>query len=543
MDYLLKPVMTVVCSGGLALALGVVARFVASGAMFSCLHSGFNRLQQVLTCMKGPVADDEVLSLVRERLQKQVLRSLLILFHVLCFAMLPKTASVLRELLLEGQCQAMDLLPVMLQGYCATVALVPSLITVRTVDGLCSVPVLLSVATILIKDSPEAYRKYMWDSMCTLIVVIMVRRTVATPTRPLFFLAALLQQLSLLFQQIQYPEADWRIFIGAMALCLMTFLSARLVDRGLVNVMACSLQVQGMQELHGAACALLRSCCDVVVELDCEGAITNNARSLGCFLLRDGGPGLQGTPLADLIVDEVDQVALSKRLFAPRPTEAQMAETMHASMRDGNNSLLRCELLWFHYRRLNGDLNCMVGIREFSDTATEKCMAAEDSRVEALASRDRTEVSEGPTLFNSGMAKAVLDSTQPGLPLKCLSTAFCAQLGPLPRNARLLDYVRHPEAFETWLKLSISAAVHGIGGPEDEKVTLLLPQGRLQITARCGLVKTMGDEEQEPETMDLSSVCIVFQEVKFRQKRGNFRKRTGFSSETSEARLEARVSL
>eukprot|EP00409_Alexandrium_fundyense_P006203 CAMPEP_0195041536 /NCGR_PEP_ID=MMETSP0347-20130606/836_1 /TAXON_ID=2932 /ORGANISM="Alexandrium fundyense, Strain CCMP1719" /LENGTH=103 /DNA_ID=CAMNT_0040068597 /DNA_START=114 /DNA_END=421 /DNA_ORIENTATION=- len=78
------------------------------------------------------------------------------------------------------------------------------------------------------------------------------------------------------------------------------------------------LEIQTAKELLSAACALLRSCCDVVVELDCRGIIASPAMDLGSFLLRGTGRKMQGRKLADLMSNAEDRQAFSDRLGAPR---------------------------------------------------------------------------------------------------------------------------------------------------------------------------------------------------------------------------------
>lgn len=296
--------------------------------------------------------------------------------------------------------------------------------------------------------------------------------------------------------------------VGITAECI----GAHMLERSLEASMLNTLQLEEVKEIHSAACAIMRSCCEVVVELDAEGVITSPTRELGSFLLRETAPGL--THLADLIVHDDERSLFSHRLGSHRLRQIGLAENMQVSMRDACGNLLRLELLWFQFHRWDGTVSYMVGLREFKPFSMEPAAREATGPVRA-ASASSTSLPETASVTSSSVegtaAMAIIDCSgrRPGCPIRGLNDEFCMRIGRLPLNEPLDSYVTQAEEFVNWTQAAVGNLMAGSQPVVPfHRVTLKMPQGHMR--AKCRIVSLVGQPGEEEADFDAYEVPVVF---------------------------------
>lgn len=518
----------------------------ATQALLACVR-------KARTCFKQARSTDEALLLVRERLKRQTVQHVTIYNQLLCFLFVPLTLTMFRSSVrddLEFETLLQEMLHGLTHATTLLIVLNPAVITERSIDAICSLPLLLSAASMW-PISGQFQDRVIGRGTLLLITNIMARRTCRTRLWPIYGIAILLFELAVVFS-VKRNMAEGHDFLGPVATwplvavvhmtgVLLLVLLSSVFDNAMEKILVNNMRLQDVQQLHSAANALLRSCCDVVVDLDSEGRIATPARDLGAFLLKDHC--LRGLKLTDFFTDYEDIDAFYAKLFAPRQEEATMAETMQVTVKDGYSSTLRLELFWFQFRRLNGQLNYMAGLREFSDYGKrQECRSegdmlreTEDSSQEetvrhnsntpvwnlrARALEDGFAVPETSSSSTGSFArsavqdtvpKVVLDCTQPAYPVRALSSGFCMRVGRLPRDAKLLEYMDDPDSFSAWLKMSLSSLKNGFGAPENQHVLLKMGHGRPAVAARCSLESPSEDEEEI--TVDMARIVVLFNDI------------------------------
>uniref|UniRef100_A0A7S1PVC4 Uncharacterized protein n=1 Tax=Alexandrium catenella TaxID=2925 RepID=A0A7S1PVC4_ALECA len=190
-----------------------------------------------------------------------------------------------------------------------------------------------------------------------------------------------------------------------------------------------------------------------------------------------------------------------------------MAEALHVRLRDADRNVLRAELLWFKFHRLDGQPRYMLGLREFDDTLAvsgrrpPRCRqcgsgaGGEDYGASGEESREdqsrEEEEGSGPSrsdscgaesadlqgLQEAQLAVVVVDCKRRDLLVKGYSSAFRLCLGRLPPGARLADLVEDGEAFADWARLAADADARGEDFP-DTRATLNMRRGPVHATCR-----------------------------------------------------------
>lgn len=394
--------------------------------------------------------------------------------------------------------------------------LAPTLLTARTFDFFYGMHMLFCCLMV----TPLTCRTQMMPALmrCNIMVILLtqVRRTLCHRGTSML-LVCNLAYTATTFATIMTNPQQARASVGLMQICLVfvaTIFAFQLED-GVLEMMTQSVQLQETQEMYAAACALLHSCCDIVVELNDEGIILSPAVDLGSYLLRSG-QSLQGFCLADLISDDADRSQFVKRLHAPRPKDVGLAESLPVRTRDGNNHVLSLELLWFQFRRTDSStvtqVHYMVGIREFSDgparpnrptqTTTEQGHYWDDytstANSQSLPETSSTSLAVDPAI-------AVVDGTRPGLPIQIVSPGFGTQIGCLPTGTQLCPLLQD-EGFPSWMQDSMNRLLNGMRARQ-RQVVLKMPQGRMRASCRVMEVGSGGED------FALDSVHLQFSSV------------------------------
>lgn len=279
-----------------------------------------------------------------------------------------------------------------------------------------------------------------------------------------------------------------------------------------------AVQLQVASEEKGAAWALLRSICDVVVELDEEGIVANQAADFASFLLR-GSTSLKGFRLSDLVTEE-DRERLEARLRAP--AQESLAENIPLSLRDGDGNRVKVEVLLLPFCHMGSQRRFLAGIRESSDgffcrrepghetasspheqrlgcghrTAAVPCTAL---GAESFALPETASIS--PSFEDPAAAVAAVDYLLPGMPVRRVSAGFCLRIGRLAPDSLLCNVVADPRALSQWVDL-VMVATRPV---PDHPVTLLMPQGPMR--AMCRVVENNGTDESSSEQC---LVCLSF---------------------------------
>lgn len=490
---------------GLLLVLSGLLRSIATGkcgVLLGCVATFFRELLP-----RERLEDQKMMSLVQERLWRQAARHVCSQRQVLGVCMLGPvlTLAMHRAMGLRPETTPLqDLCFFCLQAFFATSLPLPDMVTPRSLDFFCSIPLLGSAAMVSPWLCPPQAHGLAFSFGTTIATTsLLSRRTTPTPTRCLFFASLLLYKLSLMLTVLSRRERLAPAYFIPSAVCLLV---SRAIDRGVERTVIATLQQEHAEKLSAAGDAILRSCCDVVVELDAHGAVASTSRDLGSLLLRDGR-ALRGMPLVDLSVLQEERKVFQERLFAPVPDDAAMAESMHITVRDGNNSLLRLEVLWFRY----GDIwssGFLAGLRECEEQPLRALVA---SRVEDSVPEIMPINSDSSTGSVSRDPRIVLDCTQPGFPVQSVSSSFIMRMGRLPEGAMFVNQLQDPTAFEGWLKAGLLRQKRVKGGCK-QSVLLQMRIGKFLVRTQCYL-------EDIAEVVDLSHVALVFRCVQCRRSR------------------------
>eukprot|EP00413_Alexandrium_margalefii_P031148 CAMPEP_0204563202 /NCGR_PEP_ID=MMETSP0661-20131031/34173_1 /ASSEMBLY_ACC=CAM_ASM_000606 /TAXON_ID=109239 /ORGANISM="Alexandrium margalefi, Strain AMGDE01CS-322" /LENGTH=570 /DNA_ID=CAMNT_0051570739 /DNA_START=80 /DNA_END=1792 /DNA_ORIENTATION=- len=488
---------------------------------------------------------DEADHIVHEKMQRQKVSHVLISCQLAGVLLIPFTLNML-YLIATKQTRVhtlvQDVLHFAMFGMSIVVIARPSALSERTMD-MFYVYFSLCIALYL---TPWACRaEYMFEAvMCMNAAAISFtacRRSlpVCTATNAMITASA----CSLIWVHggdcVKRPGA----MIGMQAF-VMGFITicTQWLDRSVASTIRQGLEAQAAREVLSAATALLKSCCDIVVELDLEGTIIGAATDLGSFLLRGPQYSLQGTPLVDLMATEEDRIFFKGKLSEQWSSGSSLAEVRHVRMKDGNSEILQLELLWFQFRHLDQQLRYMVGLKEFSDPAVRRTPAGAAIPADAPATRGPASAGRqpGPVLEGAPLPPAVsradedaggsipeaasvvsalgappvlvtVDSTENSFPISKVSEEFCKRIGRVSPGQSLVAFLRGKEQFSAWLQVAIQTCVYEDESAPDCRLIFRMPQG--DMSATCRLLLTLEGEEDVP---DLKQITLSLFDIKRR---------------------------
>uniref|UniRef100_A0A7S1RF06 Uncharacterized protein n=1 Tax=Alexandrium catenella TaxID=2925 RepID=A0A7S1RF06_ALECA len=311
-----------------------------------------------------------------------------------------------------------------------------------------------------------------------------------------------------------------------MALALAILPCLHFLELGTEAAIRRGLEVNATKELLAAVTAVLKSCCDVVVELDSEGSIMSPAWDLGVFLLRGRSCNLQTTQFTNLLADEEEKSIFLKKLGTPKATDLGVAEALHLRMRDADGCLLQVEVFTCPFRHLNGQARNLVGVREslrMPASGTEAQLAhrhqqpntvaggvdptasSDDERAPSVASSQSNHSAQScssDTRDDPWAAMLIVDSTSDRLSICGCSPGFLVRVGRLAPTDGLMDVVKEAEDFAQWMKM---AAIYGADWPKS-RVTLNLRQGFVRATVGA-------THEEDDGSVDRKHVQLLFSKI------------------------------
>lgn len=346
----------------------------------------------------------------------------------------------------------------------------------------------------------------------------LIRRTNAENRIPVFLWANLIFLVSSFSAVVVHgPEAFSHAITAAFfqgAVVTVGMWAASVLEARIALTSRQRLELHQTQELHESACALLRSMCQCTVELDSEGLIICKEdgifpycdKDLGNLLFKGKGPVLKGLHLSDLMVDVEDKAVFRARLKEPQMRKQGRAEQMSCCLQGDGGEQHRLDLLWYEFKRNNGKRYFMTGIRDFSEQSGLR--AAGDGA--ALPDEPFSEPSPlgeclettSVTSQESGAAMIMVDCLTDGMPIKAVTPAFEAQLGPLTLQEPLVNYLVYPQLISRWLVKAAASQQ-----PHVRRVDLRLPGGR--VRAAC---KVLGRGIDAPSSKEehMSEVPLLF---------------------------------
>lgn len=512
----------IIVLGGITLSFVAtwLLRSLSTDAISSCFDTFKTATRNILCCHKRPSASDEVWLLVHERLKEEKLRLLRRLTKWLCAVFTPLTIWVIADSLQNLDAAPLKLLKlvhVVQHLLLAGLSLWPEFWTARNVNAVCVSLLLFSLLGLTPWSCPaELVTSQVLRALCFWAGVVLAR-----PGQTLFLVTCLLVPLSSWGALSLYFATSTQMSVIGSVVTIQTIwtIVSRSLERGAELAHLARLQCQDAEESHSAACALLRSCCDVVVDLNSEGAIKAGAQDLASYLMRGKRLGLHGLPLADLIVDDDDRMLFRDRLLAKHEDAGTtIGESMFISIRDGNDNVVRVEILWFRYHLCNAQqLNFKAGIRECFDAPEWGAMEAytrqpavlvQSCALEECVSTVETSCTSSSSMTYHQEAIAVLDCTRSGYPVQEVTPCFCRQIGPMAHDEPFTRCLRQPEAFGAWVRSAIFRAMNGDGCPARCRVLFKMPQG--DIRASCELVH----EGTTAFQADLNRIALRFLQMR-----------------------------
>eukprot|EP00439_Symbiodinium_sp_Y106_P035582 s363_g4.t1 len=152
-----------------------------------------------------------------------------------------------------------------------------------------------------------------------------------------------------------------------------------------------------------AASSLLQLTCDAVVELDEESGneawgralqdlrLTTPAHDLGAMLLRNRQTSsLLGKKFVDLVPTTTEAERAEEILRGKAASDEIAAQAFHTRLVDSCSSKFRTEVFHVQYRRLDGHLCHLIGLRDFTDQGSLAGRNAKDSTEEAEEPEEAT---------------------------------------------------------------------------------------------------------------------------------------------------------
>jgi len=289
-----------------------------------------------------------------------------------------------------------------------------------------------------------------------------------------------------------------------------------------------ALETSATKEALLAASALLRSYCDVIVEVDEEGLVASPCPALSSFLLHGTDRNLQGLRFDELLLHEEDKQLFLSMLQMSSLSNTGMAEAIHVRVRDGNGNILHLELLCFQFRHLDDQLRYMVGLREFSD-ASGSC---DQCRANDLVTTN-CEGSASPQATCDLEAVAVVDCRTEALMIKSVSSEFRMRIGRVPPQTRFGDIVTNGAKFRMWVQRSLNMLAYEGEQLPDCHVTFCMPQGRMDATCKilprqrgeesgdggAGVQLDDSNEEDDDSMADIEHVRLAFYNITPQHKR------------------------
>jgi len=462
---------------------------------------------------------------VQEELRKQKLDRFRTFCQILCVMVAPFTVNLMisiskREV--RGRTLAQDFVHLAEQGLAALIIVFPGALSQRTIDMFYAILVLGLAAYIapFISCSDFLIQSLIVVN-CILGLMTVVRGT-DTLIVPLLNLLVVISACCSIFRHGDDLAMQPQTAMSSQVLAGIILTGvAHVLEKGSQASMRQCLEMQSIKEKLSAACTLLRSCCDAVLELDREGTIACPAKDLGSFLQWGPGQRLQGRRLVDLMSNALDRQLFARRFGSTTLEGMSLADAAQVSMMDDYGNALRLELLWSHFRSPSGERRYMLCVRESGEPDQQQQDGKAEPEHAAGAALPKAP-SVSSNLPEEGPVVAVLDCSTDGFPITDLSTAFCTHVGRLPPAARLLHAARRSEraGLQAWLQEALCARAQKAGPPEDCRLTLRMPQGEMQVM--CSVLRderSQGaggkEEHQKSEAAgDLWQVCLLFYDIR-----------------------------
>jgi len=491
--------------------LVVVIWLLCSAARSSLCSNVVNALARIAHAVRSwkRAPADEVAVEAQKRDRKQKVLHMQRICKVMALLSLPiNLAKVFQCVRMDARPDtiAHDAVVFVLHSTLTVTLVLPRAVSWRTIDVVyCT---LVSCAALFVAPPPisDAHDDNLIShliGMNMIVAALAVARRDVYVVLPMNALFTLASGTSMWVHEGPYLTAPAFVFFIQCCTMLMVTGGACILDSTWRALIYEGLAVTAARQLLSAATGLLRSCCDTVVEVDSEGVITVPAHDLGSFLLRGPGYNLHGYRLADLMVDAEDRDVFQDRLLSKKEVCMDMAESIHVRMRDGNNVVLRLQLLFLRFTHIDDSTRYMVGIRGNFPGLGEH--GGQDGLRPLAPGSDGEEPtprpsSSGLSVVTPAAADAmsaasdllpvlVVDCTAPGFPVVECSVGFRARIGRVPPSGMLLDAVKHGTLFVQWLQHALHSMVYGAPPPDDCEVTLRVPRSGVVVAAACRVLR------------------------------------------------------
>lgn len=496
--------------------------------------------------------DDEVGLAVVGKIQNQMLNDFRRTCHILCVIALPLSIKLMVDAA-TGQVRqtslAQDVILLLYQGIVGATFLCPSLLRWQTIDVFHGAIMLVGSVYGLpgIRKEDDVLASHLDHLLVTQIIIffLSVSRRDVRVVLPLNLLFGVAVCVTIVSDREMHIHRPMFVMLILWASVIAITIFAHMLDMNCRAMTCQGVEMKVTKQVLAASSALLRSCCDVVVELNNEGVILNEGMDLGSFLLRGPNRSLQGYRLTDLMSHEQDKHLFMESLRSQE--DSDMAQTIHVRMKDGNDSLLRLQLMWFQFTHVDDKPHYMVGIRNFPSASNQNCQEREETAsghpLRAGSSEmSVTEPESQDTVSNTSelwLPLLVVNATEVGCPILGYSMGFGSRIGRVPLRTQLAELVKLKDCFNDWLANALNQAAYG--EPHDPiRLTLCMPHGRIKATCKilvgrsgakaAGLVEMHKEVEEEDEELedeeeqyeseeqqhniDPKKLCLVFSDMK-----------------------------
>lgn len=257
--------------------------------------------RSLLAAILGMCREEGAPTALQEKLLDFKVGELRWLLHTACYVLVPFTLWSPRVAYIPQGSLSLSILQIAL----SLLSLFPWAVGPKTFDAVfCALVLLISATPVTCTVETIVPTILLADGLMLALVAVRRRMRTRLPVYAVMgslFALGTLSTICLRLPQILGQRiVETAVAQGAL-LVLMLMATPVLERRSRANVEQL-LQVEELQELLAASQCLLRSCFDVVVELDAEGCIVSTGPELGSLLLRESTRQcMQGTDFMELI--------------------------------------------------------------------------------------------------------------------------------------------------------------------------------------------------------------------------------------------------
>jgi len=255
-------------------------------------------------------------------------------------------------------------------------------------------------------------------------------------------------------------EMDISLSVSKLAVAeFFVFLACLVGTAAYTDVVRSQIRHQIQEaKLRGDSAAttrMLELVCDVVVELDSDLAIRDNAQRFAAMLSLNPAK-VKGTCMQDYMLNDDDKQRFEQRLLAAKDDpDGSLPGVAHVTLRDSCGSRISAEVFYLHFRS-SGDDRMLVGIQETPDYRPVAELRQSHSQSQFIAACTSEEETPGDEKVSTASASQPMSGSS--LTARSLLVRQCRRTTKRAEDLSLLG------CFLTWnvaVRMTACCAYHG----------------------------------------------------------------------------------